>query len=78
VSGRSTGFLVCHSETVLSAHNDPRESAFLRYRRARGRKSKALSDFFIAAHAAVARCALLTRDIARYRAYFPTVELIAP
>ena len=52
--------------------------AFLRYRRAGGPKSNVLSDFFIGAHAAVARCRLLTRDVQRYRAYFPTVELIAP
>jgi predicted nucleic acid-binding protein len=52
--------------------------AFLRYRRAGGRKSNVLSDFFIGAHAAVANSPLLTRDVQRYRAYFPTVELIAP
>jgi predicted nucleic acid-binding protein len=52
--------------------------AFLRYRRAGGHKGNVLSDFFIGAHAAVARCPLLTRDVRRYRAYFPTVELIAP
>ena len=33
---------------------------------------------FIGAHAAVERCPLLTRDVQRYRPYFPTVELIAP
>jgi predicted nucleic acid-binding protein len=52
--------------------------AFLRYRRAGGSKGNVLSDFFIGAHAAVARCPLLTRDVQRYRAYFPTVELITP
>jgi predicted nucleic acid-binding protein len=52
--------------------------AFLRYRQAGGRKNSVLSDFFIGAHAAVARCPLLTRDVRRYRAHFPTVELIAP
>ena len=52
--------------------------AFLRYRRAGGRKSNVLSDFFIGAHAAVASCPLLTRDAKRYRAYFPTIELITP
>lgn len=52
--------------------------AFLRYRRTGGRKSNVLPDFFIGAHAAVARCPLLTRDVRRYRANFPTVELIAP
>jgi hypothetical protein len=50
----------------------------LRYRRAGGGKSNVLSDFFIGAHAAVERCPLLTRDVQRYRAYFPTVLLIAP
>ena len=52
--------------------------AFLRYRRAGGRKSNVLSDFLIGAHAAVAGCPLLTRDVQRYHAYFPIVELIAP
>lgn len=33
---------------------------------------------FIGAHAAVQRMPLLTRDVARHRTYFPTVELIAP
>jgi predicted nucleic acid-binding protein len=52
--------------------------AFLRYRRAGGSRSNVLSDFFIGAHAAVERCPLLTRDVQRYRTYFPTVRLIAP
>lgn len=51
---------------------------FLQYRRRGGAKSGVLPDFFIGAHAAVARIPLLTRDAARYRSYFPTVELIAP
>jgi len=37
-----------------------------------------LPDFFIGAHAAVRGWPILTRDVGRYRAYFPTVELIAP
>jgi predicted nucleic acid-binding protein len=52
--------------------------AFLRYRRAGGQRANVLSDFFIGAHAAIARCPLLTRDARRYRTYFPTVELITP
>ncbi|TQS24530.1 type II toxin-antitoxin system VapC family toxin [Microbispora sp. KK1-11] len=52
--------------------------AFLAYRRRGGEKRSPLPDFFIGAHAAVRKYRLLTRDTARYRTYFPTVELIAP
>lgn len=52
--------------------------AFRAYRRNRGRAQLPLPDFFIGAHAAVEALALLTRDVARYRTYFPTVELLAP
>jgi hypothetical protein len=51
---------------------------FLDYRRNTGNKPTTLPDFFIAAHAAVAGLDLLTRDVARYRTYFPTVSLITP
>ena len=37
-----------------------------------------MPDFYIGAHAALARFDLLTRDPGRYREYFPTVHLIAP
>jgi len=52
--------------------------AFVEYRRRGGVRRSPLPDFFIGAHAAVSRLGILTRDPARYRAYFPTVELIAP
>ena len=52
--------------------------AFRKYRRAGGAKSGVLPDFFIGAHAAVLGCAILTRDAARYRSYFPTVRLLTP
>jgi hypothetical protein len=51
---------------------------YLRYRAAGGVRTGVLSDFFIGAHAEVQGLPLLTRDVARYRSYFPTVELIAP
>ena len=52
--------------------------AFLRYRRSGGDKRSPMPDFYIGAHAAVAGYRLLTRDVHRYRTYFPTIELIAP
>lgn len=52
--------------------------AFVKYRRRGGTKSNVLSDFFIGAHAAVLGCRILTRDVTRYRNYFPSVELVAP
>jgi predicted nucleic acid-binding protein len=51
---------------------------FLAYRRRGGVRTSPVPDFYIGAHAAVRGYRLLTRDAARYRTYFPTVELIAP
>ena len=52
--------------------------AFQRYRSAGGRKTGVLPDFFVGAHAVIADAALITRDAARYRSYFPGIALIAP
>lgn len=52
--------------------------AFRSYRARGGSRTSTLPDFLIGAHAAVLGLRLLTRDAARYRTYFPTVELIAP
>ena len=52
--------------------------AFSRYRAAGGPRTTVLPNFFIGAHASVARLPILTRDVRRYRAYFPKVRLIAP
>lgn len=68
----------------LTLRDPPRAALFLagqayrEYRRAGGTRTGVLSDFFIGAHAAVLGCAILTRDAARYRRYFPTVELVTP
>ncbi len=51
---------------------------FLAYRKKGGRRGSPLPDFFIGAHAAIARIPLLTRDVSRYRTYFPKLKLIAP
>jgi len=52
--------------------------SFLLYRRRGGSRTSPLPDFYIGAHAAVGRLALLTRDASRYRSYFPTIEILAP
>jgi hypothetical protein len=71
-------------EASLAFEDMPREALFLagklflRYRRSSGTKRSVLPDFYIGAHAAVMQWSLLTRDVGRYRAYFPTVALIAP
>jgi len=72
------------SGTSLSVEPIPREAlflagkVFLNYRRREGTKQGVLPDFYIGAHAAVSGLTILTRDVRRYRSYFPTVELITP
>lgn len=51
---------------------------FTQYRKAGGTRTGVLPDFFIGAHAAVQQSPLLTRDVGRYRSYFPSLKLIAP
>ena len=58
--------------------------AYRRYRLARARSgggkapSVPLPDFFIGAHAELMGWKLATRDVERYRTYFPAIELIDP
>lgn len=72
------------AEAGLDMAAMPRSALFLAgkvfqtYRKAGGPRAGVLPDFFIGAHAAVDQLDLLTRDMARYRTYFPTVKLIAP
>ena len=52
--------------------------AFRRYLRTGGTRSTPLPDFYIGAHAETDHLTLLTRDVASYRAYFPSVKLVSP
>nr|WP_294506613.1 type II toxin-antitoxin system VapC family toxin [uncultured Rhodopila sp.] len=71
-------------EALFEREELPYEAAFLagkafrRYRQSGGTRRSPLPDFLIGAHAAIAGYQLLTRDIARYRTYFPHLRLIAP
>ncbi|GAB3218913.1 type II toxin-antitoxin system VapC family toxin [Glycomyces halotolerans] len=62
----------------------PYEAAFLAgkafgvYRRRGGTKRAPLPDFYIGAHAAVRGYRLLTRETARYRTYFPKLDVVGP
>lgn len=51
---------------------------FQAYRRAGGNRRSPLPDFYIGAQAQVEGLTLLTRDVERYRTYFPHLKLIAP
>ena len=72
------------ADAELTLEPIPREAlflagkVFLRYRKRQGVKTNVLPDFFIGAHAAVTGSQILTRDVQRYRTYFPTVGLVAP
>jgi predicted nucleic acid-binding protein len=50
----------------------------LAYRKSGGTRVRVLPDFLIGAHAKAKGYSLLTRDAARYRSYFPELEIIAP
>jgi predicted nucleic acid-binding protein len=66
-------FLQLPKETLFLAGK-----AFLKYKGRKGTKSSTLPDFFIGAHAAVLQTDIITRDVSRYRSYFPTVHLVTP
>jgi len=51
---------------------------FLKYRRNKGTKNSPLPDFFIGAHASVSMFTLITRDVAKYKTYFPQINLVCP
>ncbi len=52
--------------------------AFLKYRKNKGTKISPLPDFYIGAQTAILGLELITRDVARYQTYFPTVRLVHP
>lgn len=51
---------------------------FVAYRRRGGERHSPLPDFYVGAHAAVRGMTLVTRDAARYRTYFPRLQVVSP
>ena len=51
---------------------------YLKYKKRKGVERSPLPDFYIGAQAAVLNLDLITRDVSRYRSYFPSVKLISP
>jgi predicted nucleic acid-binding protein len=48
------------------------------YRKQSSARDRVLPDFLIGAHAAFKSYRLVTRDVRRYRTYFPNLDIIAP
>ncbi len=71
-------------ELAIAYEEIPRTAAFragrahFAYRRAGGSRLRTLPDFLVGAHAAENGYRILTRDAARYRSYFPDINIIAP
>jgi predicted nucleic acid-binding protein len=65
-----------HSVTLQALYAAGR--AFASYRHRGGPRSTILPDFIIGAHAADLNVPLVTRDVRRYRTYFPDLTLITP
>ncbi len=72
------------SELDIKVLEMPREAlfltgkVFLKYRKNKGTKTSPLPNFFIGAHASVSKLAVITRDSAKYKTYYPQVKLIHP
>jgi predicted nucleic acid-binding protein len=68
----------CELERIPTAALHLAGRTFGLYRDRGGLRENILPDFFIGAHAQMTGMRILTRDLHRFRTYFPKVELITP
>jgi predicted nucleic acid-binding protein len=68
----------CQLERMPTAALHLAGQTFGLYRDRGGLRENVLPDFFIGAHAQTTGMRILTRDLRRFRTYYPKVELIAP
>jgi predicted nucleic acid-binding protein len=73
IKGLRLGYMEIPSSALFFA-----AKAFRAYRSRGGTRTSPLPDFFIGAHAKSLGLPLITRDVNRYRTYFPEVVLITP
>ncbi|MBL8994471.1 MAG: type II toxin-antitoxin system VapC family toxin [Spirochaetia bacterium] len=52
--------------------------AFLKYKQKTGIKKSTLPDFFIGGHAEHKGYTVVTRDVRRFKTYFPKIEMVSP
>ncbi len=76
--GTAFGWLGFKREAVSYEAAHQAGKAHWQYRKNGGARDRTLADFLIGAHATVRSHRLLTRDPARYRVYFPSIEIISP
>jgi predicted nucleic acid-binding protein len=72
------------AEANIKCENLPWEAGFLagkcfiQYKKRGGSKNSVLPDFYIGAHAAITKRAILTRYQGRYGTYFSNLSIISP
>lgn len=70
--------ITLHKEHLPRESSEYLANAIFSYKKNGGTKKILMPDLLIGAHALCHNMQIMTRDIKRYRTYFPEVKLIAP